>query len=231
MGRPATVPLGKEFVSTELSRVCDNRRHTAQPFWGPHWGCACFSPPKAGRRLRANIGAGGPWQTGVVTAPSPGPPPPQSPVRIAIGTGLSAILLGAVSMALREPFLLPPMGATAFLLFFAPTMPASKPRAVLLGTAIALLFGYGSLILTGNAEVASAVSVGFDERRVLGCTLALAGTSTMMALLKAAHPPAGATTLVVALGLVREPKHLLVMEAGVALLLGLRWALSQAKPR
>ena len=39
-----------------------------------------------------------------------------------------------------------------------------------------------------------------------------------MILLKAAHPPAGATTLIVSLGIVTRPLHLVVIEIAVALL-------------
>ena len=36
--------------------------------------------------------------------------------------------------------------------------------------------------------------------------------------LKAAHPPAGATTLIISLGIVTKPFHLLVIEIAVAIL-------------
>jgi CBS-domain-containing membrane protein len=39
-----------------------------------------------------------------------------------------------------------------------------------------------------------------------------------MILLKAAHPPAGATTLIISLGIVTRPVHLLVIEVAVAIL-------------
>jgi CBS domain-containing membrane protein len=39
-----------------------------------------------------------------------------------------------------------------------------------------------------------------------------------MILLRAAHPPAGATTLIVSLGIVTKPKYLLLIEVAVAIL-------------
>jgi len=39
-----------------------------------------------------------------------------------------------------------------------------------------------------------------------------------MILFKAAHPPAGATTLIISLGIVTKPSHLAVIELAVALL-------------
>jgi len=41
-----------------------------------------------------------------------------------------------------------------------------------------------------------------------------------MILLKAAHPPAGDTTLIVSLGVVTKPFYLLIIEIAVALLVG-----------
>ena len=59
-----------------------------------------------------------------------------------------------------------------------------------------------------------AVSAGFVD----GLSRALASTGALMILLKAAHPPAGATTLIISLGIVTRPFHLLVIEIAVAIL-------------
>ena len=48
--------------------------------------------------------------------------------------------------------------------------------------------------------------------------MSLASAGALMILLKAAHPPAGATTLIISLGIVTRPFHLLVIEIAVALL-------------
>jgi len=54
--------------------------------------------------------------------------------------------------------------------------------------------------------------------RVGAAALSLASTGALMILLKAAHPPAGATTLIVSLGIVTAPFHLVVIEIAVAVL-------------
>jgi CBS domain-containing membrane protein len=41
------------------------------------------------------------------------------------------------------------------------------------------------------------------------------------------HPPAGATTLIVALGIIAEPRYLLVIEAAVILLLAQAFAINR----
>ena len=57
-----------------------------------------------------------------------------------------------------------------------------------------------------------------DMRRVLAAALSLAATGALMILLKAAHPPAGATTLIISLGAITRPLHLVVIEGALVLL-------------
>jgi CBS domain-containing membrane protein len=54
--------------------------------------------------------------------------------------------------------------------------------------------------------------------RILAIALALATTSVLMILLNVPHPPAAATAMIVALGVVTRPAYLLVLEAAVGLL-------------
>jgi hypothetical protein len=46
----------------------------------------------------------------------------------------------------------------------------------------------------------------------------IASTGAVMVLLNVWHPPAGATTLIIALGIITRPYHLLIVEAAVAIL-------------
>jgi CBS-domain-containing membrane protein len=59
---------------------------------------------------------------------------------------------------------------------------------------------------------------GVSAARVGAAALSLASTGALMILLKAAHPPAGATTLIISLGIVTSPFHLVVIEIAVAIL-------------
>ena len=54
----------------------------------------------------------------------------------------------------------------------------------------------------------------------MAAALSLALTAALMILAKAAHPPAGATTLIISLGVVTRPFYLLIIEVAVALLVG-----------
>lgn len=54
----------------------------------------------------------------------------------------------------------------------------------------------------------------------MAAALSLALNGSLMILLRAAHTPAGATTLIVSLGTVSRPFYILVIEIAVALLVG-----------
>ena len=126
-------------------------------------------------------------------------------------------ILAAVAMVSRTPFVFPSLGPTAFLFFFTPTSPTASPRHTLYGHAIGIACGYGALWLTGLTSPPAMVA-GVDGHRILAAALSLAATGALMILLKAAHPPAGATTLIISLGIVTRPLYLVVIEVAVALL-------------
>lgn len=127
-------------------------------------------------------------------------------------------LLSLVALATGTPFVFPSLGPTAFLFFFDPRAPSASPHHAVIGHAIGILCGYGSLLLLHLEHSGSAFAVGMDGRRVLAAALSLAATGALMILLKAAHPPAGATTLLVSLGAIAQPLHLVVIEVALVLL-------------
>jgi len=127
-------------------------------------------------------------------------------------------LLAGVAMLSRTPFVFPSLGPTAFLLFFTPTSPTASPRHTVYGHAIGILCGYGALWVTGLTQAPPAMVAGVDGARVVAAALSLASTGALMILLKAAHPPAGATTLIISLGIVTRPFYLFIIEVAVVLL-------------
>jgi CBS-domain-containing membrane protein len=131
---------------------------------------------------------------------------------------LTIALLAGVAMVSGTPFIFPSLGPTAFLFFFMPTAPGATPRHAVYGHAIGILCGYAALWLVGLQHDPSAMLEGVHLRRVLAAALSLASTGALMILLRVAHPPAGATTLIVSLGFVTAPLHLLTIETAVALL-------------
>jgi len=59
---------------------------------------------------------------------------------------------------------------------------------------------------------------GIHGARVLAAALSLSATGAFMALFRVSHPPAGATTLIVSLGIISQPKELVIIEVAVILL-------------
>jgi CBS domain-containing membrane protein len=132
---------------------------------------------------------------------------------------ISIGILAGLAMMSHTPLIFPSLGPTAFLLFFAPLSAAACPRNTLLGHAIGIVCGYGALWLVGLQDVPSAMLEGVHARRVLAAALSLASTGAVMILLRTVHPPAGATTLIISLGIIKEPFHLLAIEMAVALMI------------
>jgi CBS-domain-containing membrane protein len=131
---------------------------------------------------------------------------------------VSIAIMAAVAMITRAPFIFPSLGPTAFLLFYGSTTPAASPRNTLGGHLIGCAAGYLSLVLFGLTQRGPALAVGVDWSTVGAAALSLALTSGAMVWCRVPHPPAGATTLIVSLGILREPWHLGVLMLAVLLL-------------
>ncbi|MGH9540435.1 MAG: HPP family protein [Terriglobales bacterium] len=131
---------------------------------------------------------------------------------------ISIAIMAGVGMASHTPFVFPSLGPTAFLFFFAPLSPTASPRHTIYGHGIGILCGYFALWSVGLNHAPSITAVGINDERIFAAALSLASTGALMILLKAAHPPAGATTLIISLGIVTRPLSLLVIEIAVAAL-------------
>ncbi len=112
----------------------------------------------------------------------------------------------------------PSVGPTAYLFFFTPLAKTASPRNAILGHAIGLICGYAALILTGASAFPFAAHAGIHWPMILSAALSLSVTGAVMILLRVSHPPAGATTLIVSLGIIYHPRDLVIIEAAVVLL-------------
>jgi CBS domain-containing membrane protein len=146
------------------------------------------------------------------------PPRPVWGAFVFLSGFITIALLAALAWFARIPFVFPSLGPTAFLFFFTALAPAASPRNALFGHAIGLFCGYVSLWLLGLQHAPSAMLEGVNGPRVVAAALSLASTGALMIFLQVIHPPAGATTLIVSLGIVTEPFHLLIIELAVALM-------------
>jgi CBS domain-containing membrane protein len=127
-------------------------------------------------------------------------------------------LLALLALVTGSPFVFPSLGPTAYLFFFSPMAEASSPRNAILGHAIGLVCGYAAFMLTVLSGQPASVHGGVHGPTVLAAALSLSLTGALMVLFKVSHPPAGATTLIVSLGIISQPKDLIVIEAAVILL-------------
>lgn len=127
-------------------------------------------------------------------------------------------ILGAVAVVSQTPFVFPSLGPTALLLFFRPVTAPASPRSALCGHGIGILCGYGALWVMGLTSDPPSIETGVHALRVICVGLSLVSTGALMILLEVWHPPAGATTLIVSLGIITHPYHLLIIELAVALL-------------
>lgn len=127
-------------------------------------------------------------------------------------------LLGLLALLSRNPFVFPSLGPTAYLLFFSPLEKVSSPRNTILGHAIAIICGYGAFVITGAGAQPFAAHPGIFGPRILAAALSLSTTAALMVLLGISHPPAGATTLIISLGIISKPRELVIIEVAVFLL-------------
>lgn len=131
---------------------------------------------------------------------------------------ISIGLMAAAAWVTGSAFVFPSLGPTAFLFFYTPTLASAAPRNTILGHLIGALAGYLSLVVFGLTEAAPALATGVTLPRVAAAALSLGLTSGLMVWFKVPHPPAGATTLIVSLGILRTPLDLAVLMLAVALL-------------
>ncbi len=127
-------------------------------------------------------------------------------------------LLALLALVTGSPFIFPSLGPTAYMFFFSPLAEASSPRNTIFGHAIGLICGYAASAMALRFGLPFAVHGSVHSPRVLAAALSLAATGALMALFRVSHPPAGATTLIVSLGIISQPKELVVIEVAVVLL-------------
>ncbi|MDF5751361.1 HPP family protein [Spongiactinospora sp. TRM90649] len=130
---------------------------------------------------------------------------------------ISVALMALLAYWTDAPFVFPSLGPTAFLLFYTPLAASSTPHNTLIGHLIGILAGWFALAITGLLTVPPDLEH-VDGQRILACAVALGLTCGLMPVFQAGHPPAGATTLIVALGLLRTPAHLVIMMAAVLII-------------
>jgi CBS domain-containing membrane protein len=137
---------------------------------------------------------------------------------VALNSFVTIALLTLLALLTRNPFVFPSLGPTAYLFFFSPQAESASPRNAVLGHLIGLLCGFAAYRITGMHPFPQGFGGEVYWPRILASALALALTGAIMVLLHVNHPPAGATTMIVSLGILAKPEYLVIIEIAVVLL-------------
>jgi CBS-domain-containing membrane protein len=145
----------------------------------------------------------------------------------ALGSLFAIALSGLWAWLFNEPLLFPSLGATAFLFFETPTAEVGTPRNAIIGHFVAIGAAVLSLVVFGLWNAPSVYVTGVSGARVGAVAVSVALTGGILRLLRAAHPPAGATTIIVSSGLLAKPSQLGMVAAGVALITVAGWVINR----
>ena len=144
-----------------------------------------------------------------------------------VNGAFSLALMGGIAVLADLPMIFPSLGPTAFLFFDAPLSDAASPRSTVTGHAIGAVAGWLSLAVFGLLSTPSVLIAGVSWAYGGAAAMALGLTAGLMILLDVRHPPAGATTLIVALGLMTDIGHLVVLMVAVCLLTAQAFAINR----
>ncbi|MBX3705963.1 MAG: HPP family protein [Pseudomonadales bacterium] len=136
-----------------------------------------------------------------------------------VNGSISIGLIACVALLTQQAFIFPSLGATAFILYYQPLADTAAPRNVLFAHLLGAICGFAFLVLFGLEDQPSAFETGVSWARAGAAALSLGTTAGLMVTLRVAHPPAGATALIVSLGLMPALAQIPVLLAGVGLLL------------
>lgn len=112
----------------------------------------------------------------------------------------------------------PSLGPTAFLLSSAPTDPTTAPRNIIVGHLLGVVSGYVALLTFGLTGDPSAFAAGSTLERAGAAAVSLGLTGALMTWTDTSHAPAGATTLIVSLGILTAPHQLVALMTAVVFL-------------
>ncbi|MFH9294149.1 HPP family protein [Streptomyces sp. NPDC017520] len=171
------------------------------------------SRPVAARRLASAVRRAAP----LPASRAPARPALAVVARATLGGSVSLVLLVAVGTLLGHPVLIPPLAASAALVFAAPTLPLAQPRSVIGGQLVSAVVGFLTLAVAGGSAWAAAVAGG----------LAIGA----MALTRTAHSPAAATAVIVVMTQPAATTFLLLLLLATVLITGTGFLAARAGGR
>lgn len=133
----------------------------------------------------------------------------------AVNGGLAILALGVFAWLTELPLAFPALGPTAFILFSTPTSASAAPRSVILGHFLGLASGFAVWHLMSAIAGGPVSPQTGGWPLILSASLALAVTCGLLVWLSCPHPPACASSLVIALGAVPDWPNVLLMAVAV----------------
>jgi hypothetical protein len=119
---------------------------------------------------------------------------------------VSAVLIvavGAMSLATGRPWLFAGLGPTAVMIAASPGHPTTRFHSIVLSHAAAFVCAWLAVLLLGAGGEPTLLGKAIPVVRVWASALAVGVTALVMPSLRAYHPPAAATALLVTLGAYR----------------------------
>jgi len=137
---------------------------------------------------------------------------------LAVGSLLLAV--GLIGLAAGQPWIFPSLGPTAFLQAESPGQKSARAYNTIVGHLVGLASGLAAVWLLGASDAPGVLATGtLVPIRVGAAAVSAVLTMIGLGLLKASHPPAAATMLLVALGGFKPGWHtVMTVMAGVVLL-------------
>jgi hypothetical protein len=135
----------------------------------------------------------------------------------AAASAILILLAGAMTLATSQPWLFAALGPTAVTVASSPGHPTARFHSIVVGHLSAFLCAWLVVLLVGAADAPAMAAGGVvTVARVWASAMAIAVTALVQPSLRAYHPPAAATALLITLGSYRVTwKGSLSMMAGV----------------
>ena len=134
-------------------------------------------------------------------------------------SGLLTLIVGGLSLLAGMVWLFPSLGPTIYLQTQRPADPSSRFLNIVLGHLLGLAAGFaGVFLFSAFNDPVTLQTKELTAGRLGAAVVALALTLLLTLLLKAHHPPAGATTLLTALGSIQTAQDAINLMIGVLII-------------
>lgn len=148
----------------------------------------------------------------------------------ALGAGSSSLLaaglvavVGLTAYFAGQPWLFPSLGPTAYLLAAYPDLPSSRTYNCVVGHLAGLASGFAAVAIFNAWQSPIVPLHDVTLPRLGAATVAIGLTVFVNHVLRSGHPPAAATTLLVALGTFHTAWGAALVVIGVVLLVAFGW--------